>query len=385
MASLWATEGAFRLLTLVYALFIHTDAVRHYTHPHAASCFIAVECIWSGFVAYALYARPSWRRGLVMADVVITAALVYVTWWVAPQSWWDHNQSLPTTMWVTNAVLCAGMAWGVWAGFVAGVGLSLASLHVGGDLGWMVHSPTMPILVSAGIAAGVGGRNTRRAHAQLSEALQLRARAIERERLAREVHDGVLQVLALTARTGARVGGEVAQLGALAAEQEKALRRLIADRDETLDDELAADHAPVTALPDHRADEGAAYVDVRRALLAFADDGCRVSVGADPVMVTAAPARELLAAVRQAAVNARLHAGEGAGIFVLLEDLGGQVVVTVRDDGVGIAPGRLEEAREAGHLGVSSSIRGRMRDAGGTAHLVTAPGEGTEWEFSLPR
>ena len=59
--------------------------------------------------------------------------------------------------------------------------------------------------------------------------------------------------------------------------------------------------------------------------------------------------------------------------------------MSVRDDGPGIPEGRLAEAEEQGRLGVSESIRGRMRDLGGRAELTTAPGQGTEWELSVPK
>ena len=68
MGSLWATEGAFRLLTLAYSLFIHTTALAHYTHPHLASSLIAVQCIWSGLAAFAMFARRTWRPALVVLD-----------------------------------------------------------------------------------------------------------------------------------------------------------------------------------------------------------------------------------------------------------------------------------------------------------------------------
>jgi signal transduction histidine kinase len=61
------------------------------------------------------------------------------------------------------------------------------------------------------------------------------------------------------------------------------------------------------------------------------------------------------------------------------------VVISVRDDGPGIPDGRLSEAEGEGRLGVSESIRGRMRDLGGTALLTTAPGQGTEWELTVPK
>jgi signal transduction histidine kinase len=55
----------------------------------------------------------------------------------------------------------------------------------------------------------------------------------------------------------------------------------------------------------------------------------------------------------------------------------------VRDDGPGIAPGRLREAEAEGRLGVVESIQGRLRELGGTATLHTGPG-GTEWELVAP-
>ena len=79
------------------------------------------------------------------------------------------------------------------------------------------------------------------------------------------------------------------------------------------------------------------------------------------------------------------HVGERAPAWVLVEDLGDSVVVTVRDEGLGIAAGRLEAAEGEGRMGVTGSIRGRLADLGGTADLVTAPGAGTEWELTVPR
>ena len=54
------------------------------------------------------------------------------------------------------------------------------------------------------------------------------------------------------------------------------------------------------------------------------------------------------------------------------------MTVTVRDDGPGIAAGRLAQAAEEGRLGVAQSIRGRIRDIGGTVTITSAPDAGTE-------
>jgi signal transduction histidine kinase len=61
------------------------------------------------------------------------------------------------------------------------------------------------------------------------------------------------------------------------------------------------------------------------------------------------------------------------------------VVVSIRDDGVGIPAGRLDQAVSEGRVGVAKSIVGRMNWLGGSAHLNTGPGMGTEWELTIPR
>ena len=81
----------------------------------------------------------------------------------------------------------------------------------------------------------------------------------------------------------------------------------------------------------------------------------------------------------------RRHAGDGARAWVLIEDHDAHVVVTVRDDGVGVAPGRLAEAAAAGRMGVTHSIHGRISDLGGRAVYGSRVGGGTTVELMLPR
>ena len=98
-----------------------------------------------------------------------------------------------------------------------------------------------------------------------------------------------------------------------------------------------------------------------------------MSVPADPVLLDAVAATELSAAVVNALDNVAAHAGPGAHAYVLLEDLGDTVTVSIRDDGVGIPDGRLEEAVGEGRIGVAKSIVGRMNWLGGSAKLTTGP------------
>ena len=79
------------------------------------------------------------------------------------------------------------------------------------------------------------------------------------------------------------------------------------------------------------------------------------------------------------------HAGADARAWVLLEDLGDEVVLSVRDDGPGIPDGRIDDAEAEGRMGIAKSIRGRVASLGGTLELQTGPGEGTEWEVRVFR
>jgi signal transduction histidine kinase len=103
------------------------------------------------------------------------------------------------------------------------------------------------------------------------------------------------------------------------------------------------------------------------------------------VLLPASVVEELDLVVRACLDNVARHVGPEAPAWVLVEDLGASVVVTVRDEGPGIAEGRLDQAASEGRLGVRESVRGRMADLGGTATLYSTPGQGTEWELSIPR
>ena len=81
----------------------------------------------------------------------------------------------------------------------------------------------------------------------------------------------------------------------------------------------------------------------------------------------------------------RVHAGEEAQAWVLVEDDGDEVGLTVRDNGVGMPAGRLDEAAAAGRMGASSSIRGRLTDLGGTAEYAGREGAGVTVRMRAPK
>lgn len=363
---LWRAAQVFRLLSCVYALGFQLLINPDLKNPGVAWLLFAVLIGWSAACAVAYLQgfgrRPAW----VVAEIVIVVALMLSTEFIASDQWVLDNQSWPTTLWATNATISAAILFGPIAGMLTGVVVMAASAALKGYVHIDVsRNATIVIELAVGLAVGMAAQTARRAHTELDRAARLSASLEERERLSRQVHDGAIQVLALVARRGREIGGETAQLAELAGEQERALRRLVS----------AGDADP----PD------AATADIGALLRRRASDRVSVSVPADPVLLDAAVAREFFAAVGNALDNAEAHAGEGSHAYVLLEDLGDSVTVSVRDDGVGIADGRLEEAVGQGRVGIAKSIVGRMNWLGGRAELSTGPGEGVEWELTVPR
>ncbi|MGX9791532.1 MacS family sensor histidine kinase [Mycobacterium sp. MMS18-G62] len=363
---LWRAAQVFRLLSCIYALGFQIAINPGLERPAIGWLLFAVLIGWSAACAVAYLQGFGRRTAWVLAEIVVVVALMLSTEFVASDQWALDNQSWPTTLWATNATISAAVLLGPIPGMVTGVVVMAAAAALKGyvnfDLG---RNATIVIELAVGLAVGMAAQTARRAHAELERAAHLAAAQQERERLSRQVHDGAIQVLALVARRGREIGGETAELAGLAGEQERALRRLVS----------SADAEP-------RVGE---MTDVGALLRGRASDRVSVSVPADPVLLDANVADELYAAAVNALDNAASHAGPDARAYVLLEDLGDSVTVSIRDDGVGIAEGRLEEAVAEGRVGVAKSIVGRMNWLGGDAKLNTGPGSGTEWELTVPR
>ena len=363
---LWRAAQVFRLLSCLYALGFQIAVNDDLDRSAIGWLLFAVLIAWSGACAFAYLEGFGRRLTWVLAELVVVVALMLSTELVASEQWALNNQSWPTTLWATNATISAAILLGPIYGMLSGVVIVAASTLAKGVLNYdLGRNATVVIELAVGLGVGMAAQTARRAHTDLERAARLAARTEERERLSRQVHDGAIQVLALVSRRGREIGGETAELAELAGEQERALRRLVSSGDvEPRFGELT---------------------DIGALLRQRASDRVSVSVPAEPVLLDAAVAEELSAAAGNALDNAVAHAGPDARVYVLLEDLGQTVTVSIRDDGVGIEDGRLEQAVGEGRLGIAKSIVGRMNWLGGSAKLNTGPGCGTEWELTIPR
>jgi signal transduction histidine kinase len=355
----------FRIATLAYAVVLTARNFPRYDHPYGAWFVIAVMAAWT-LVAISAYAWPRNRTWpLLTADVLLTAACVLSSRWIVGPELLAQGTPTLTITWMACPVVAVAIARPRWWGAVVAMAMGACDLIVRGLLNQATFSGTV-IMVIAAIAVGHIAFLANQAQERLRMAAETEAAIRERERLARGIHDSVLQVLTLVQRRGAELGGEAAELGRLAGEQEAALRVLISPSAE-----------PPAAM--------SGMVDLREVLGPHAATGVTVSAPATAVWLRARVARELASAVAAAIENVRRHCPPDVRVWILVEDEPTTVTVTVRDDGPGIRPGRLEEAAGQGRLGVAQSIRGRLADLGGTASITTGPQQGTEVELTVGR
>jgi signal transduction histidine kinase len=366
---LWRAIAVFRFASLGYAVLLTAVIDRaDYSRPDGAWAVIAVMTAWTVATTMA-YARPDRRtRLLLSADLAVTAGLLLSTAALQYPAAMRHGVMPVTGIWVAGPVLAWAVQYGRRAGAIAALILSGCDFLLRSEKITVALNGVV-LLLLAGVIVGHLARLATEVEAERQHAVEAEATSRERERLARDIHDSVLQVLAMVQRRGAEAGGAAAELGRLAGQQEAALRAMVGG--------VLAGGGPAASPPGE--------VDLRALVLPIESDQVTVSAPAQSVRLEKAAAGELAAAIRAAVDNVRRHCGERTRAWVLIEDEPGLVTVTVRDDGPGIAAGRLTEAAAAGRLGVSHSICGRLRDLGGSATIRSVPGEGTEVELRLPR
>jgi signal transduction histidine kinase len=325
---------------------------------------LAVLAGWTALLAL----RPGRETPVMLVDLALAAGSVLVTRWLDdPERILAGAQTLPA-IWPGAAVL----SWAIWRGWrgglIAALVVAAADLfELGRFSAWSANNTAnnIVLLILTGLIVGYAVEVLRAGRSQLAAAVAQQAATAERERLARDIHDSVLQVLGFVHRDGTQRGGAAADLARLAGEQEARLRALISN----------SPAAPTEA----------GEADLRAALTRLAGVLVSISCPADPVLMPARQVSALEAATAAALDNVRQHAGERARAWVLLEDEPQRVTVTVRDDGPGFAPERLAAARADGRLGVSASIQGRIAEIGGSVEFICTPGEGTEVELRVPR
>ncbi len=375
---------AFRWVTLALMtlMAIITGDLRR---PFLAGVAIAVTAAWTVWLTIA---RPRRIAPVLAADLALAVGLDLISGVVVAK-----GQVVGAHPFFASVYPVAAAAfWGATAGFRAGLGagmvlgVSLVATHLVNGVD--ILDQTTPRLLSlasgalnfvlAGRAVGLvaqllerSAADLRRAAEETMRAREQAARLSERESLARQIHDSVLQSLAMVhkrarelAASGTVPAEEAASLAEVAASQERDLRALI----------LRSPGEP----PGGTASLRASLEELARGGLPI-----RLVVSATgPIWLPVRHVEELTAAVRQALDNVVEHAA-ASRVALFAEEDDGTVVVAVRDDGAGFS---YDEARLAadGKMGILKSIKGRVEQLGGSMRLETAPGAGTEIELQVP-
>jgi signal transduction histidine kinase len=382
--SLTASVLVLRWLAFAWMLLGNAFATESFRHPALAWALIGAAGVWTVWLT-ALRERESLVVRLI--DLAFSAALIVLSGVVVDAGSVLTSRLFFAATYPLGTALAWGEAGGIGGGLIAtavmGValvfsrivnGVSVGSLS-SGQIASMVNGSVAYLL--AALAGGATSFFLDRWEVEqnrlVGEAMEANARAArlaERDALARQIHDSVLQALALVRKRGRELasgasisGPEVAQLAELAGAQEEALRALI----------LREPDKPPTG----RASLRDSLEQAARGL------PFRVGVSAvGPIWTPANVAAEMSAAVRQALENVAEHANASdATVFAEMRD--GTVSVSVRDNGRGFVYDE-EAFRAAGKAGMLKSMKGRVEALGGTMHVQSAPGKGTEIEFTVP-
>jgi signal transduction histidine kinase len=384
---LWRALTAYRVLTMLYAIGLFITAYDEFHRPWVAIGYYAVLFVWTLATLPRVANAARCTKRFLAADLTVALTGILLTLAAdTPERIQDGGPTLPS-IWTAGSVLAFAVKGGWrWAALASTLVAAANLVERGAPARDTVHNVILVWVAS--IAIGYVVEVARASERTLARALEIEAATRERERLARDIHDSVLQVLAMVQRRGAVLGGEAAELGRMAGEQEVALRTLVSGglapvSRRSLD---ATEGAVVRTVEERDEDTHEGMdVDLRALLAPYAAARVSLAEPGAPVMLAPVAAREVAAAVGAALDNVRKHAGEHARAWILVEDEPDEVIVTVRDDGPGIPEGRLVQAEGEGRLGVALSIRGRLRDLGGSAELISVPGQGTEVELKVPK
>jgi signal transduction histidine kinase len=245
---------------------------------------------------------------------------------------------------------------GGWALVTIAAISGIVGLAVASDRHELLRTGLWSILLTAGATALVIHADRRKTAGAIDE---------ERQRIARNLHDGLAQELAFirmeTQRMAATHPDGRAERLARAAERALEESRTAIETLRNRADEPF--HVELSALADELATR----------------EGARVSFEVDPAIELESRDRDALLRIMREAINNGVRHGHATELALELSG-GNGIRMAVRDNGAGFVPGA---PRRRGSFGLAS-MRARAEERGGNLLVQSAPGEGTVVEVNLP-
>ncbi len=348
----------FRWATLIWAIIGVVLSRDELTRPWLAIALLAIATIFTAITGLLATTNASLLSSywFLFLELGIGVTLLLGDGLVYQQT---RAQSLPWA-WPAAGVIAVGICLGQRAGI-------LSALLVGGT-SLFVESTVLDrsVLVSAFSKIGLWLLVGSIAGA-LTQRLRLAEREISlartREEVARELHDGVLQTLAVIQRRS-----DDPALSDMAKDQENSLRLYLADSRAVA--MTASEPASLETTLREAAAASERLYDLTVQVIVTPDCPDRPDLPAPLIQA-------LAGAVKESITNSAKH-GDANKVTVFAEpserkhDRYG-LFVSIKDDGSGF---NIDEVVEG--IGLGRSIRGRITEQGGTVELKSRPGRGTE-------
>ena len=208
--------------------------------------------------------------------------------------------------------------------------------------------------------------------------LLVHERSAERERIARDLHDtllqgmqGILLQLELWARGPALPNGQ----RDTASKIEDKMRSMLIEGRDTI--------GALRQAQDHHADLIAGLLVVGNEAAAQSDTRFSLRLACEPRNLLDDACEEVLAISREAVLNAFRHARAEA-VWVTVDYAPQALTVSISDNGIGVSERRISECQREGHWGMAG-MRERAAKLGGQLVVTSSPGQGTAVELQVPR
>ena len=180
-----------------------------FAHPVGAGFVLAGMVVWTFVISWVYHAYSRRTTVWVVADLAVALAALGLTAAVKEPGF---HSTVPG-FWVMAAMFAWAIHWRLYGGLVAAVLLSVDDFATRHYLSETIYGNLFLLLIGGPIV-GLMVDSLLRSAARTAAAERAAAAAAERTRLARAVHDGVLQVLALVQRRGPELGPDGVRAGA---------------------------------------------------------------------------------------------------------------------------------------------------------------------------